>query len=68
MGHGWKNVNGGKWASRDCLCGKGKVDIYISDHEESDYSSELRGATYSRICKCPEVCEKDISYSSTDKI
>lgn len=56
MGMGWKHVSGGEFSRNKCKCGCGKVIIYVSDHEESDYSLEDRGAIYRGETTCPYKC------------
>ena len=56
MGAGWKNVSGGLYHEAKCDCGKGKVFIHVSSHQECDYPPFERGDEYSGKTTCPDDC------------
>ncbi len=68
MGMGWKHVSGGIYSTGTCKkCHNGKVTIRVSDYEESDFSMELRGATFtgSSDCRCEnfeKMSQHDLEY------
>ncbi|EHR0217890.1 hypothetical protein KS664_001457 [Clostridium perfringens] len=67
MGMGWKNVSGGIYSTNKCKCGKGKLIVYISDHEESDYPPFERDDEYSAKLVCPNNC-MDVNSMSQDEL
>ncbi len=56
MGMGWKKSSGGLYSSNKCKCGRGKLNVYVSDHEESDYPPFMRDDEYSGKLICPNDC------------
>ncbi|MEG0133852.1 MAG: hypothetical protein RR628_02585 [Clostridium sp.] len=66
MGMGWKNVSGGQYTTGKCKCGKGKVVIFVSDHEESEYPPFERGNVYSAKLICPNNCMDVSDMSQND--